>query len=67
MLNRVELVWALLLLLVTPAYAADAPGVTKTGIKIGATATFQDQIAIVEGDRLDLDQHLFRVLDVVPK
>lgn len=62
MLNRVELVWALLLLLVTPAYAADAPGVTKTGIKIGATAIFQDQeIAIVEGDRLDLDQHLFRI------
>jgi hypothetical protein len=34
MLNRFELVWALLLLLVTPAYAADAPGVTKREIKI---------------------------------
>src|SRR5258707_717785 len=40
MLNRFELVWALLLLLVTPAYAADAPGVTKTEIKIGATFPF---------------------------
>jgi branched-chain amino acid transport system substrate-binding protein len=40
MLNRFGLVWALLLLLVTTAYAADAPGVTKTEIKIGATFPF---------------------------
>src|SRR5258708_17705226 len=40
MLNRFELVWALLLVLVTAAYAADAPGVTKTEIKIGATFPF---------------------------
>ena len=40
MLNKFELVWALLLLLVTPAYAADAPGVTKTEIKIGGVFPF---------------------------
>ena len=40
MLNRFELVGALLLALATPAYAADAPGVTKTEIKIGATFPF---------------------------
>ncbi len=40
MLNRFEFVWVLLLTLVTPAYAADAPGVTKTEIKIGATFPF---------------------------
>jgi ABC-type branched-subunit amino acid transport system substrate-binding protein len=40
MLNRFEFVWVLLLTLVTPAYAADAPGVTETEIKIGATFPF---------------------------
>ena len=40
MLNRFEFVWVLLLTLATPAYAADAPGVTKTEIKIGATFPF---------------------------
>jgi branched-chain amino acid transport system substrate-binding protein len=40
MLKRFELVWALLLVLATPAYAADAPGVTKIEIKIGATFPF---------------------------
>jgi ABC-type branched-subunit amino acid transport system substrate-binding protein len=40
MLNRFELVCALLLTLATPAYAADAPGVTKTEIKIGGVFPF---------------------------
>jgi branched-chain amino acid transport system substrate-binding protein len=40
MLSRCELVGVLLLLFVTPAYAADTPGVTKTEIKIGATFPF---------------------------
>src|SRR5258708_2193514 len=40
MLKRFELVWALLLAIATPAFAADAPGVTKTEIKIGATFPF---------------------------
>jgi branched-chain amino acid transport system substrate-binding protein len=40
MLKRVELVWALLLTIATPAFAADVPGVTKTEIKIGATFPF---------------------------
>lgn len=38
--RRLELVSALLLAVATPAYAADAPGVTKTEIKIGATFPF---------------------------
>jgi ABC-type branched-subunit amino acid transport system substrate-binding protein len=38
--NRFKLVSALLLVVATPAYAADAPGVTKTEIKIGATFPF---------------------------
>jgi hypothetical protein len=37
MLKRFKLVSVLLLAVVTPVYAADAPGVTKTEIKIGAT------------------------------
>ena len=40
MLKRFKLVSALLLAVATPAYAADAPGVTKTEIKIGATFPF---------------------------
>ena len=40
MLNRFDLVGALLLALATPAYAADAPGVTTTGIKIGGVFPF---------------------------
>jgi len=38
--NRFELVSALLLAVATPAYAADAPGVTKTEIKIGGVFPF---------------------------
>jgi NAD(P)H-dependent flavin oxidoreductase YrpB (nitropropane dioxygenase family) len=40
MLKRFKLVWALLSAVVTPAYAADAHGVTKTEIKIGAAFPF---------------------------
>jgi branched-chain amino acid transport system substrate-binding protein len=40
MINRFELVSALLLAVATPAYAADAPGVTKTEIKIGGVFPF---------------------------
>ena len=40
MLKRFKLVSVLLLAVVTPVYAADAPGVTKTEIKIGATFPF---------------------------
>jgi len=40
MLKRFKLVSALLLAVATPAYAADAPGVTKAEIKIGATFPF---------------------------
>ena len=40
MLKRFKLVSVLLLAVATPAYAADAPGVTKTEIKIGATFPF---------------------------
>jgi branched-chain amino acid transport system substrate-binding protein len=38
--NRFDLVSALLLAVATPAYAADAPGVTKTEIKIGGVFPF---------------------------
>jgi branched-chain amino acid transport system substrate-binding protein len=38
--NKFELVSALLLAVATPAYAADAPGVTKTEIKIGGVFPF---------------------------
>jgi ABC-type branched-subunit amino acid transport system substrate-binding protein len=40
MVNRIDLVSALLLAVATPAYAADAPGVTKTEIKIGGVFPF---------------------------
>jgi len=40
MLKRFKLVSALLLAVAKPAYAADAPGVTKAEIKIGATFPF---------------------------